>query len=58
MLILRLIVRSHDAYFDCRTNKCWTECFKIIDSVQHLLDFYFSRRTAKMENILIFAGQK
>ena len=28
---------SHDACFACRMNKC----FKIIDSVQHLLEFLF-----------------
>ena len=32
---------SHNACFACRTNKCWTEFFKIIDSVQHLLGFLF-----------------
>ena len=32
----------HDAGFACRTNKCWTECFKIIDSVHPVFLFLSS----------------
>ena len=45
---------SHDACFACRTNKCWTEFFKIIDSVQHLLGFLFFSSYSKNRKYPIF----
>ena len=48
---------SHDAGFACRTNKCWIEFLKIIDYRSSIYsDSYFSRRTAKMQNILMLRG--
>ena len=38
---------SDDAGFACCMNKCWTEFFLIINSVQLLSDCYFSSSNRK-----------
>ena len=54
ILFTYIIGCSHDACFTCRTNKCWTEFFKIIDSVQHLLGFLFFSSYSKNRKYPIF----
>ena len=48
LYFMSIIGCLHDAGFAYRTNKCWIEFFKIIDSVQHLLGFLFFSSYSKI----------